>query len=95
MPESASSAAFGINKMASSDAEDKLGLSDEEEVSFYSLLIIQIVKVWKKIPNSIMLIYLLTSAIIFQLDDSKVNSEEDQNDDSDYNTSKKRKRGKK
>ena len=33
--------------------------------------------------------------IIFQLDDSKLNSEEDQNDDSDYNTSKKRKRGKK
>lgn len=32
---------------------------------------------------------------IFQLDDSKLNSEEDQNDDSDYNTSKKRKRGKK
>ena len=42
-----------------------------------------------------MLIYLLTSMIIFQLDDSKLNSEEDQNDDSDYNTSKKRKRGKK
>ena len=42
-----------------------------------------------------MFIYLPTSMIIFQLDDSKVNSEEDQNDDSDYNTSKKRKRGKK
>lgn len=30
----------------------------------------------------------------FQLEDSKLNSEEEQNDDSDYNTSKKRKRGK-
>jgi len=34
---SASSAAFGLSKMASSDAEDKLGLSDEEEVRFEKL----------------------------------------------------------
>merc|ERR1712150_12648 len=51
---------FGRIKMASSDNEDKTGLSDEEE-----------------------------------LNDSKLNSEEDQNDDSDYSSSKRRKRGKK
>ena len=93
MFKSASSAAFGLSKMASSDAEDKLGLSDEEEVRFEKLC----ENFWKQYFLIITLLQMNTELIIltfFQLEDSKLNSEEEQNDDSDYNTSKKRKRGK-
>ena len=75
--------------MASSDAEDKLGLSEEEEVSQLSFL-----NTWLTFLNKNFQEWAtIMSSIFLQLDDSKVNSEEDQNDDSDYNTSKKRKRG--
>ena len=77
--------------MASSDAEDKLGLSEEEEVSQLSFL-----NTWTFLNKSYANFQewaTIMSSIFLQLDDSKVNSEEDQNDDSDYNTSKKRKRG--
>ena len=75
--------------MASSDAEDKLGLSEEEEVSQLSFL-----NTWVTFLNKNFQEWAtIMSSIFLQLDDSKVNSEEDQNDDSDYNTSKKRKRG--
>ena len=92
--------------MASSDTEEKAGVSDEEEVKLKSTdntIVINIllsfigyyVYGYRYIIEhfDILLNYniIMDKYFLFQLDDSKVNSEEEQND-SDY-SSKKRKRG--